>query len=199
MCPDRDLVSAYVDGEVPSPWRERLEEHLASCPGCAELASRYALLGRRLRDDPLEDEALRIERGRARLDALLGGLPVSAQRPGASRKAWPRVVSLPLPLALAAAALVLLLGGATTFLALRPANGAEVRAIASGQIAPLAVPASVQPSSMEELLRYLNAQGGEATLTIKLPSEATFGSAGNPVIMRSTQVVRGTTVGGSSP
>ena len=105
MCPDRDLISAFVDGEVPSPWRERIEEHLASCGDCASLASGYAALGERLRADPLADEAAALARGRARLDALLdrlsaGGDPETSAIDGkvfvVSRKAWRRSVSLPL-------------------------------------------------------------------------------------------------------
>jgi hypothetical protein len=52
---------------------------------------------------------------------------------------------------------------------------------------------------MDELLRYLDARDGQVTLTIKLPSGTTFGSAGKPVIMRRAQGVQGITVGGSSP
>jgi len=211
MCPDRDLVSAYVDGEVPSPWRERLEEHLGSCVNCAALAARYSRLGERLRTELASDgvakhEIASLARGRARLDALLEGRAASRlEEPlrDDSPRSWRRSVSLPLPLAAAAAVLAILLGGATAFFALRPGKGAAIQTIASGQIAPLAIPASSQPSSMDELLRYLNAQGGEATLTIKLPTAATFGTAGKPVIMRSGQNLRvtpsGTQAGGSSP
>jgi anti-sigma factor RsiW len=199
MCPDRDLVSAYVDGEVPSPWRERLEEHLAACPDCAAIASGYARLGARLKaelasDEVARDEAGCLERGRLRLDALLQGLPgaVRADR-SPPWKDWRRSVSLPLPIAAAAALLVLLLGGATTLLALRPSRGAQIQSVASGEITPQPLEASAQPASMDELLRYLDARDGQVTLTIKLPSGTTFGSAGKPVIMR------GSTVGGRAP
>lgn len=40
-CPDSDLFSAYVDGEIPSPWKEKLEAHIASCQECAERTERY--------------------------------------------------------------------------------------------------------------------------------------------------------------
>ena len=43
-CPDSDLFSAYVDGEVPSPWKEKLEEHIASCRECTERTNRYVRL-----------------------------------------------------------------------------------------------------------------------------------------------------------
>jgi anti-sigma factor RsiW len=208
MCPDRDLVSAYVDGEVPSPWRERLEEHFVSCPDCAALAARYASLGERLRIEKA-DGALSeaFEQGRSRLDALLSGLPAGpsgtedtqSQHSRESSK-WRRSISLPLPIAAAAAILVLLLGGATTLLALKPASGgAAIRAVASGEITPSLPEARAQPASMEELLRYLDSSAGQVTLTINLPNGATFGSAGKPVIMRSGQAIRGTTVEGHAP
>ena len=44
ICPDKNLYSAYVDGEVPSPWKEKLEEHLASCENCRAVVSRYKAL-----------------------------------------------------------------------------------------------------------------------------------------------------------
>jgi anti-sigma factor RsiW len=213
MCPDRDLVSAFVDGEVPSPWRERLEEHLASCAKCAALASSYAALGDRLRAELVADEAASLARGRTRLDTLLAGMPgpgaaippaIDEPRAGAlaGPRAWRGSVSLPLPLAAAAALLVLLLGGATTILAFKSGRGAAIQAIASGEIAP-PPQAKAQPASMDELLRYLDANDAQVTLTIKLPSGTSFGSAGNPVIMRAGQVVRpqasGTTVGGQAP
>lgn len=217
MCPDRDLVSAYVDGEVPSPWRERLEEHFASCPDCAALAASYAALGERLRAAPLaervDDEAASLARGRARLETLLESLGSAASTAAESAGgaapdeaaldarsvAWRRKVSLPLPLAAAAALLALLIGGAAAVVAFRPGKAAEIQAVASGEIAPPSTQVRSQPASMDELLRYLDAQGGQVTLTIKLPTEKTFGSAGKPVIMRSGQILRGTTMAGSSP
>lgn len=192
MCPDRDLVSAYVDGEVPSPWRERIEEHLGSCPNCAALAEGYRELGEKLRADALYDEDAMLERGRARLEAMLGAAPTQAfLRRRASAGTWERRVSLPLPIAAAAAALVLLLGGATTLLALRPSKTPTIQTVASSDYVPLpAAQTKSQPANMDELLRYLGQSDAQVTLTIKLPSGTTFGSAGNPVIMRSSQAPR---------
>lgn len=209
MCPDRDLVSAYVDGEVPNPWKERLEEHFASCPKCAALAARYRELGQAFRAEGSEAAALVAaqERNRVRLDSLLVSAPESAVR--GQRRATSlrdevssirgRAISLPIPLAAAAAILVLLLGGTTAALALRMnAKGSAVQAaVASGEIAP-AAQARAQPASMDELLRYLDSSDGQITLTINLPSSTTFGSAGKPVIMRQGRAPRGQTVAAPS-
>lgn len=214
MCPDRDLISAYVDGEVPSPWSERLEEHLADCHDCAAVAEGYRALGSRLRADQAFDEAASLSRLRSRVELLLEDMPAAGSR--ASRglrlqRSWSalrRQVSLPMPIAAAAALLVLLLAGATTLLALKPARTASIptasiQTVASGEISPVAFEANNQPASMDELLRYLEARDGQVTLTINLPSGTTFGSSGKPVIMRTNQGQRdpqsGLPVGGSSP
>ena len=109
MCPDRDLVSAYTDGEVPSPWRERLEEHIASCRDCADLAASYADLSASLRAEAESGEAAALARCRVRLDALLAEMPASAPRAvprlSGMRVDLGRSISLPLPFAAAVALL----------------------------------------------------------------------------------------------
>jgi Predicted transmembrane transcriptional regulator (anti-sigma factor) len=205
MCPDRDLVSAYIDGEIPSPWKERLEEHFSSCADCAALVARYRALGMSLRSDGSEAVALAAaqERGRQRLDALLSSAPAarpalhSGTRRGSTLHSWGRSINMPIPFAAAAAVLVLLLGGATVALAIKPAGqGAVQTAAASGEISP--TPAQAKAASLDELVRYLDSSDGQITLTINLPTGTTFGSVGKPVIMRQGQVLRAQTVSGES-
>ncbi len=43
-CPDTDLYSAYVDGEIPSPWKEKLENHLSACERCRQIEQKYRRL-----------------------------------------------------------------------------------------------------------------------------------------------------------
>ncbi|GAB1457727.1 hypothetical protein MASR2M48_30350 [Spirochaetota bacterium] len=31
MCPDRELLSAWVDGEIPSPWSDSIDRHVGAC------------------------------------------------------------------------------------------------------------------------------------------------------------------------
>ncbi|MDC7235928.1 MAG: zf-HC2 domain-containing protein [Spirochaetales bacterium] len=42
MCPDSKLLSAYFDGEVASPWKEKIESHLAECSQCKDIVDGYA-------------------------------------------------------------------------------------------------------------------------------------------------------------
>lgn len=40
-CPDSDLFSAYLDGEIQSPWKEKIETHVDSCPVCGKKTEKY--------------------------------------------------------------------------------------------------------------------------------------------------------------
>ena len=41
MCPENEILSAYIDGEVPFPWNKQIEEHLASCKTCKQKVESY--------------------------------------------------------------------------------------------------------------------------------------------------------------
>lgn len=98
----REIISAYVDGEIPPEEARLLEEHLAGCAGCRDLVRRMRTL----------DEGLALsggdvppgfrERVFARLDRE-GLLP----RPRILPASWLRWA--PVPLAAAAAAVLLVL------------------------------------------------------------------------------------------
>lgn len=50
-CPDKDLYSAYVDGELRSPWKEKLEIHLASCEKCSKIVDSYKKISLKLSEN----------------------------------------------------------------------------------------------------------------------------------------------------
>jgi anti-sigma factor RsiW len=41
MCPDRQIISLYLDGELPSPWDGKMEAHLESCEKCRSVLAGY--------------------------------------------------------------------------------------------------------------------------------------------------------------
>jgi len=188
MCPDRELLSAYVDGEVPSPWRERIAEHIASCADCAAAVEGYTALGRAIRAEVPFGEAESLSRVRERLEGRLAAMDAAAPEAGSGPALWRRSVRLPLPLAAAAAIAVLAAGGAAAALALgqHPKGGAVVAASEAAAMPVIAAP-SAQPSSMEELLRYLDSHDAQVTITMNLPTGARFDESGEPVIIRASQ------------
>ena len=109
MCPDRQIFSLYVDGELPSPWKEKLETHLADCQQCRTAVARYRNLGETLRDLP-EDTVLRAqERVWKKLTAPeLVTASESLYRQRTMKRVWRRSITLPLPAAAVAAAAVVI-------------------------------------------------------------------------------------------
>ena len=35
MCPDKETISAYIDGELEQGWNETLGSHMENCPACS--------------------------------------------------------------------------------------------------------------------------------------------------------------------
>ena len=52
MCPDSKLLSAFFDGEVSSPWKEQIEDHLVNCAACRETVEGFAEQSRLLHSLP---------------------------------------------------------------------------------------------------------------------------------------------------
>ena len=61
-----ELLTDYLEDALEPAMRERVEEHLATCPGCttylAQMRTTIGLLGR-LREDDVRDELVRAFRG----------------------------------------------------------------------------------------------------------------------------------------
>ena len=54
-CPDKDLYSVYVDGELESSWKEKIEEHLASCEKCQRVVDSYRTISLKLSENSSPD------------------------------------------------------------------------------------------------------------------------------------------------
>lgn len=191
MCPDAELLCAWNDGEVPAPWSERIASHVADCPSCSGKVGSWRKLSGRLRSAGGIDEAAAVSRIRARLDEGVAEPAMAGSRRGrglsiaSPRRAGP--FTLPRPLA-AAAALALLftgaiLGGLSGGFFAGSAAGPMAKASASDPGSTLAsnLPST---SNMESLVRYLEAQNAQVSVTIQLPQNSAFTSKGEPLIVK---------------
>jgi len=57
-CPDKDLYSAYVDGELQSPWKEKIEAHLVSCEKCSMVVDSYRKISLKLSENSFPEPDL---------------------------------------------------------------------------------------------------------------------------------------------
>lgn len=175
MCPDRELLSAWLDGEVPSPWRESVERHVSSCPECSAAVSAMRAVSTALAADRASIDSTSARAKAAVLDRLLSTAPV----PHRSSALWTRRLALPVPLAAAAAVLIGVLGLA---LVQSAGRNAELRLAVQQAVQAPAVAAA--PNSMEAILQYLSSQDGGVNITIALPSDSGLVQPGEPLMVR---------------
>lgn len=45
-CPHKDLLSAYIDDELPSPWKETVAQHMQQCSTCKQIYNTYSAVHR---------------------------------------------------------------------------------------------------------------------------------------------------------
>ncbi|MDR1420408.1 MAG: zf-HC2 domain-containing protein [Treponema sp.] len=176
MCPDREIVSVYADEELPSPWKEKLEDHLSHCEACRKRLAAYRRLSGVIADktDPaMTEEAVgaagkRVMERLSRLTRPENGRPYRLP-------VWRRTITIPLPAAAAAAVLFAVLA----LVWRRPAVNPET--VAAG--ADLDIRNTVPVSDMEGALQYLSARDDSDYVILRLP-ERNFMNAGEPVIIK---------------
>jgi hypothetical protein len=177
MCPDREILSVYLDGELPSPWQEKLESHLEGCLRCRERLETYRTVHRMVVRQPVPSGLMEAakERVRAGLEKRAGIGPCLRYRPAGI---WGRRITIPLPAAAAAAAVFVIILALTWTRrpALRDPETAVAAEIDTGGIVPV--------SDMDGVLRYLGGEDGGNYVILRLPESRSFTSTGEPLIIR---------------
>ena len=107
---ERMVVSAHEDGEVESPWKERVAEKIAADPAWAAEAGRHRAVKAALSADAEPDFSASLTRVMARLEAGPVPAPVRASR-------------LPVWISVAAAALLVLAAGGGFWLGRQTPSG----------------------------------------------------------------------------
>jgi hypothetical protein len=174
MCPDREILSVYLDGELPSPWKKKLESHLEGCVRCRERLEAYRAVQRVILDGPASGvmEAAK-ERVRAGLEKRAG--PWLRYR---SAGIWRRRVTVPLPAAVAAAAVFVVI------LALAWIRRPALRDPETAVAAEIDMRGIIPVSDMSGVLQYLGGDDTGNYVILRLPESRSFTSAGEPLIIK---------------
>ncbi len=180
MCPDDALLSAHADGEVPSPWKERMDSHISGCSRCTARIAEYRALSQAMAQGFTSGESRALNLAKSRIgtsiDFSAGNRKATASRLAWGWELWSRRVTLPMPfLAISAAAFVLLFG-ATIGLFRDRSPG---MAAASGSV-------TVQAANLEMMAQYLRQQSVQPVM-IEIPSEPVFYQPGNPLIVSDSE------------
>jgi predicted anti-sigma-YlaC factor YlaD len=181
MCPDREILSAYLDGEVNPPWDAVIADHVASCVECRGEVARMEATQRALRREAAGDWKEPMERVRRRLLAR-------EPRPAPRTAVWRRQVSLPLPVAALVAVLFVSLGVSLILIASRHDMGyiRITKAPAGGTEYQFAVPYD----KVEMLLKSVG--GGDANIesVMTLPKDVKLVPVGEPRMGKATEFPR---------
>jgi len=172
-CPDRQMLSVYLDGELPSPWKEKLESHVLDCPLCAGRIKAYKSIsqGNATGEETTVNEAG--ERVWQRLNVSRSGKMFPRRR-----TIWRRSVSLPIP-----AAALLIAGLAFAFLFLRTPDAASINHISETEF-------DVPVQDIESVIEYLIGRGGSEMLILRLPESQSFVSNGEPAVVMAADYSR---------
>ena len=197
MCPDPQLLSIYLDGELPSPWKEKLQSHIAECPKCSEKFENLKSLKSLLNDKTA---------GLGGPSTLVGAPGTEQEMLTAKERVWEKIesrcrpqrhmrhnsimrrrLSIPLPIAAAAAVVILLLtafwitGNRNNQAAVASENNTFSLAAEMDNIDE--IPVIIPAADMSGVLQYL-APDGANVIIIQLPENQNFFRAGEPAIIR---------------
>jgi len=184
-CPDRQLLSVYFDNEMDSPWKEKMEAHIAGCADCAKQLAAYKKISLSLA--PTGDELLGESQQRVLQKLETNGhYSGYGNRPAWGPPIWKRRVSIPIP---AAAAVVFIFIALASFLAIRTPGRMEIPNMAitaETEILPDIIPFS----GMESVLQYLGSTDTRDILILRLPESRNFASYGEPTIIKAADYTR---------
>jgi anti-sigma factor RsiW len=175
MCPDRQILSVYLDQELPSPWKEKMEAHLAECPACKARLDRYTLLSQGFAESGPDPENHK--------DAVWRRLREKQGKIPARPLLWRRSVSIPLPAAAAAAAALVF--AFVFLLSEKPAVQIQDTAVAAGMDVQ-----GIAAQDISGVLRYLGSEDTADIVIIRLPESKSFTSLGEPTIIKAADYSR---------
>jgi hypothetical protein len=202
VCPDHQLLSVYFDGELPSPWKEKMESHIAICPHCAKQLQIYrdlSLASSGKKAPSVEDAALVSARDRVWQKLEQGADGESSDNavpdrpriyPG-NRTVWRRKISIPLP---AAAAAVVLMAVLSFLMGIRltgtPGNPGMGMTFASEAEFDMPGIISASDIDMENMMRFFDSRDTGDTIILRLPEIPGFESYGEPAILTAADYSR---------
>jgi hypothetical protein len=204
VCPDHQLLSVYFDGELPSPWKEKMEAHVAVCPHCAKQLQTYQDISLK-NNASAKDTTLVSAQERVWQKLEQGGAEESSSSavnwhrsyPG-NRAVWRRKISIPIPVAAAA---FVLMGVMAFLMGIRvtgtPGNSGMAPDMTFASEAEFDMPSFISASDMENMMQFFDNRDNGDTIILRLPEFSGF-DYGEPAILSAADYSRQMT-GGRKP
>ncbi|MDR3325324.1 MAG: zf-HC2 domain-containing protein [Spirochaetaceae bacterium] len=215
MCPEKQILSVYFDGELPERFKEKITKHLASCGRCREALDAFGGLSRALSMGASGDAlcAPSLAAQRRVWDTLsVENFAAVGRRRGALRRRFPedallrRSVRIPLPFAAAAGLVIVfaaaVLGYEVSGLADAPEGlkaGVLARYVDDEEADSLYYEgvysegrefgSTIQASNMDDVLRYVENNSSDI-VSMRLPESKNFRRFGEPKLVNASDYPR---------
>ena len=179
MCPEHEILSAYIDGEVPSPWDKQIEKHMLSCNTCAEKLESYKNLKNILLQDSEPDYRLPMQKVWDKITQVRKNIYQF------KKHIWQRKVSIPIPFVAIAATLVICIGFISVFNTMKP-DPSSVNIIThkeDGSMTEVNITAK-DAEEIEALLKALEDNNAPNEVIIRLPEGSNEFQVGEPELLR---------------
>jgi anti-sigma factor RsiW len=178
-CPEFEILSAYFDGEIGSPWDKSIEAHCASCKECCEKVASLS----RLREGILAISEPDIADSAARVKVILA--KSIDTRTENHAPFWKQSIRIPVPVFAMSVLLVVAFG---VVFALRGPSALQNTTFAQNSKEGTGTEVRISPTSendVEALLKSLDAMGSPQDVVIKLPEGSRFDKVGEPTLIHS--------------
>jgi hypothetical protein len=199
MCPDKQFLSVYYDGELPSPWKERMERHLETCSECRKRIDIYRETSCLIKDGEAAD-VMETVKGRIWRRITAGGIvrePFLTVPPHGRRRFLPPRISQAVASAAAGAAVAV---AVICIMLLVTGRRNDAGAVAAGDntenFAGMAVSSDYELNipeiapDMHELIRYLENDDSSNIVIIRLPERKKFSRYGEPAFINAADYNR---------
>lgn len=172
MRPDRMVLSAYLDGEVPERFTAEIEAAIEASEDVRRDYDELLALKTLVAASPMPDPAASASRSLVSISRR-----VSVPRPSV----WTSGVKVPLPVFAAAAALLLALSGVVAFTVVSTRSAGTPEYVSDARSVDVTI--RVDGSQMDQVLQWLVDKNMLGEVNIELP-ESRFRIVGEPVLLR---------------
>jgi hypothetical protein len=180
MCPDKQILSAYIDGEIGQPWKKNIDQHISHCPSCKKTLKFYRSLRQFVQNKEVSDEKESRQRVWNRLNFTYKQQSVKAH------SFWFKRVSLPLPAAGIAAMLLCIFGISTLYFFTQ--SQFSIMRITTEPSGITEIQVSAPAEDLEMLLKSLDNTNFQREVQIQLPEGSEFYIQGEPVLLRAEDI-----------
>ena len=179
MCPDRELISAYYDGETDSKWSFNIKEHIESCTSCSESMNAVNDISRFLNNSEVPGESEIKDRV---FDAIERKRTVIKYQP-----IWRKHFDVSFPVAAAAAAAMVVFLTTTLVIGLNSISKTEYMV---EEIKDEPQKINAQVISIDDAAAYLLSDDSGFDVLITIPAGDGLSLTGEPQLIREADYKR---------